>query len=151
MSTSAGGNEARDEHVIELYNQNVKLEEITRQTRVPRATIYLILETHGIRPNRNRLAGTRGETLTIDSVLSELRTTERENGRLREQLDKRDMVLSYLMEFLTMSPEKLDRLTVFFDRLGGPDVIIDTTTKTSKRAAKAGPASEPARPMRKES
>ena len=86
--------------VIRMYLAGAKLAEITAATHVPRATIYYILESEGIEPNR---LNKNEPTVNVGELLDQMRTTERENGVLREQLADRERQLAmygYLARFL---------------------------------------------------
>lgn len=136
------------ERVIELYKEGKKLAEITRETRVPRATIYWILNKEGIRPDRTSVKA--GDAVTVGDVLAELRTTERENGRLQGELAKRDNVITYLLELMQLPEEKLNRVTQFFAQVEGQSAPADFVRKqrTAKAVRRAG--GSPARPKQQD-
>lgn len=69
--------------VIDLYKSETKLAEITRQTSVPRATIYWILKQEGVTPNRVKV-GSDGPS--VAELVNDLREAEREIGSLRARL-----------------------------------------------------------------
>lgn len=135
------------ERVITLYQEGKPLAEITRLTRVPRATIYWILNKEGIRPDRT--AAKAGESVTVGDILAELRTTERENGRLKGELDKRDHVITYLLELMQVPEQKMHQVTEFFAQLDSKPSDFVAKQRTAKAVRKAGGV-PPARPIKKQ-
>jgi hypothetical protein len=81
--------------VIELYLAGKKNEEITRITRVPRATIYSILAQEGIRPNR---LSPPGEGAADWRRLAEER--QREIGRLEQVVADQDAAIRRLVKMV---------------------------------------------------
>jgi hypothetical protein len=94
--------------VVEMYKANAKTAEITRATHVPRASIYWVLERHGIRPNRLGM-GRQGDAMTVDEVLDRLRDVERENGELRAKCDRLQATLDTLLDRLGITPAAATR------------------------------------------
>jgi transposase-like protein len=82
--------------VIALYTEGHKLAEITRQTGVPRATIYWILKREGIRTDR--VARTPDEALSMSDVLEALRRSEQEVGRLTAELERERTITRWFMD-----------------------------------------------------
>jgi transposase-like protein len=82
--------------VISLYTEGHKLAEITRQTGVPRATIYWILKREGIRTDR--VARTPDEALSMSDVLEALRRSEQEVGRLTAELERERSITRWFMD-----------------------------------------------------
>lgn len=72
------------DEVVRLYRAGTKTAEITEATGVPRPTIYWILNERGVRPSRTKAKAAQG--VDIGQVLEQLAASEREVGRLEEEL-----------------------------------------------------------------
>jgi len=83
--------------VIRMYQEGYKLSEITKETHVPRATIYWLLKRNGI--STDRIARASGTGVSGTELLDRLRATERENGALRDQVAKLQTLVDYLQTF----------------------------------------------------
>jgi uncharacterized protein YerC len=94
--------------VIEMYQTGHKLAEITRETGVPRATIYWILRREGI--STNRVARTTDEALGMSEVLDALRRAEQEIGRLNGELARERAVTDWILSHVA-----IDRTAIIAD------------------------------------
>lgn len=95
--------DALRDRVIRMYLDGAKTAEITRETSVPRATIYWILQRAGIDPNRQNIDKPTYEDLEL--------TVERLEGELsaaRHELT----VLNRQLSLLVHTAELLHRLKV---------------------------------------
>lgn len=122
------------ERVIELYQANVTLDQITEQTGVPRSTIYYILDKNGVEPNRRRPAARSATLDEADAALVEFLAAQpaadpemfsrivdvnvqlyREVGRLEAQRDYHRQIARSLYKRLERAvrehPELRDSLT----------------------------------------
>ena len=95
--------------VIALYTEGHKLAEITRQTSVPRATIYWILKREGIRTDR--VARTPDESLSMSDLLEALRRSEQEVGRLTAELERERAINRWFIERVTVKDRLAADLT----------------------------------------
>lgn len=84
------------QHVIALYQSGHKLADITRETGVPRATIYWILKREGIRTDR--VARSADEALSMSEVLEALRRSEQEVGRLTVELERERTINKWFLD-----------------------------------------------------
>lgn len=87
--------EEKRARVVEMYQQGHRLAEITRETGVPRATVYWILDREGVKTNRNR---TKDEALTMTEVLAALQRSEQEVGRLTAELERERQINRWFMD-----------------------------------------------------
>lgn len=101
--------ETRQE-VISLYQQGHRLADITRETSVPRATIYWILKREGIRTDR--VARTSDEALSMSDVLEALRRSEQEVGRLSQELERERAVNRWFMDRVVLPDDITAELVV---------------------------------------
>ena len=106
--------------VIEMYQAGHKLADITRETGVPRATVYWILDREGIKTNRTSRG--KDDAVSLTEVLDSLRRSEQEVGRLTAELERERQINRWFM----------DRVVIAGDL----------------PAELAGPARGPARPRR---
>jgi transposase-like protein len=97
------------QQVINLYQEGHRLADITRETGVPRATIYWILKREGIRTDRVARSG--DEMLSMGDVLEALRRSEQEVGRLTAELERERSVNRWFMERVTMPDDISTELT----------------------------------------
>jgi AcrR family transcriptional regulator len=65
-----------------MYEAGERISEITSETGLSRPTIYWVLRTKGVRPQRN----VREDELPASDLAEMLRQSEREVGRLQERL-----------------------------------------------------------------
>jgi transposase len=72
--------------VVTMYQNGERVSDIAAETGVTRPTIYWILRTRGVRPQRN----TREDQLSAAELAEMLREAEREIGRLQERLERRE-------------------------------------------------------------
>ena len=68
--------------IAKMYEAGERVSEITRETGLSRPTIYWVLRTKGVRPQRN----VREDELSASDLAEMLRQSEREVGRLQERL-----------------------------------------------------------------
>lgn len=68
--------------VVKMYEQGERVNDIVAETGVSRPTIYWILRTQGIKPQRH----VREDQLSATELAEMLRQAEREIGRLQERL-----------------------------------------------------------------
>ena len=97
------------QQVIALYQEGHRLADITRETGVPRATIYWILKREGIRTDRVARSG--DEMLSMSDVLDALRRSEQEVGRLMAELERERSVNRWFMDRVTMPADIAAELT----------------------------------------
>lgn len=88
--------------IIEMYQAKRPTAEITRATHVPRASIYYVLDAHGIKPDR--LGVNRVEAATQGELLDRLSASERECGELRAERDRLRATLDTLLDRLGITP-----------------------------------------------
>ena len=86
----------RTSRVIEMYQEGARLVDITRETGVPRATIYFLLRRNGISTDR---LGQSGDAIGASELLTRLQQSERENGVLRNKIEKLEAIIEYLSAF----------------------------------------------------
>lgn len=72
------------EKVITMYAAGERLQSIQDETGLGRPTVYWILRTEGVLPDRKP----RIDTLTPGELLDALRASEQEVGRLKAELDR---------------------------------------------------------------
>ena len=84
--------------VVDLYKAGVKTAEITKETGVPRPTIYWILNERGVRPSRTKR---QPEGVTVDQVLVRLESAERKIGFLEAELAREKALNQALLDRLT--------------------------------------------------
>jgi hypothetical protein len=72
--------------VVAMYQSGARLVDITRETGVPRPTIYWALRQRGITPSRTKAAST--EEITVHQVLEQLAVANREVGRLQARVEQ---------------------------------------------------------------
>lgn len=89
------------EQIISLYQAGERLIEITRQTGVPRATIYWVLRRNGIHPNRATKPSS--ESMSVHEVLDRLMASEREVATLQERLAVAQRTIEMLSGQLTQA------------------------------------------------
>jgi hypothetical protein len=87
----------RDRTVIRMYQEGATTAEITRETHVPRATIYWLLKRYDI--PTDRITKPVGGIVSTSELLDRLREAERENGVLREKVIKLEALVDYLSVF----------------------------------------------------
>lgn len=90
------------DQVVAMYLAGTKTADITKQTGVPRPTIYWILNERGVRPSRTKR---HSEEVNVDQVLERLAATEREVGRLNEALERERALNQALLERLAPASE----------------------------------------------
>ena len=117
--------------VVSMYESGERLIDITRATGVPRASIYWVLRKEGITPSR--MPKPSGEMMSVHDVLDRLRTTERENGQLRERLAAAEAVNAELM---TQLKDKFVQGRTTPARQARPKASNGDTPAAAKRAAK---------------
>jgi DNA invertase Pin-like site-specific DNA recombinase len=71
------------QQVVAMYSDGVRVTDIVDTTGLSRPTIYWVLRSEGQTPNRNR----KGDTLSVQELLTALRETEKENGALRAEIE----------------------------------------------------------------
>ena len=124
--------------VLAMYREGFKLAEITDETKVPRATVYYLLEQAGIQPNRLAVRGSGA--LSLNDVMERLSSAEREVGELRAQLDKERIISRYMIElFMHIKTGTLPDVVDLGDK---GSIVIEV--KSGKAPAKK--AAAPARP-----
>lgn len=134
--------------VIEMYLGRVPLAQITADTGVPRATIFMLLKQEGIRPNRT---GGGFDEQSTGELIDQIRRVERENGALREQLaeaHKRAIFFQYiamLLDQIGMAPPPGCRSWVPDFQINDPNPVDPVTLPI---ALKNQVATQPARPRR---
>lgn len=74
--------------IATMYQNGERVSDIVKETGVSRPTIYWILRTKGVRPQRD----TRDDQLSAAELAEMLRQAEREIGRLQEQLRQKDCI-----------------------------------------------------------
>jgi hypothetical protein len=94
--------------VIELYQQGTPLSAITRETGVPRATIYLIRRQAGLEPDRAPRAG--DDEVTVAEILDRLHAVEQHNAVLRVQLEREQALNNAILDRLGLTPERMVEL-----------------------------------------
>ena len=67
-----------------MYQAGERLKDITEETGLGRPTIYWILKTEGVVPDRQP----RIDSLSVQELLEALRLAHEEIGRLRAELDR---------------------------------------------------------------
>lgn len=70
------------DRVVALYNEGIKIDDITAETGVRRPTIYFILKQRGLRPTRTA----RDTEVSVSTLLQELAAAERQIGRLQSAI-----------------------------------------------------------------
>lgn len=70
--------------VKDMYAAGERLKNIQDETSLSRPTIYWILRTEGMLPDRKP----RLDTLSVQDLLEALRASEQEVGRLRGELER---------------------------------------------------------------
>ena len=88
----------REQTVIRMYQEGYKLADITRETHVPRATIYWLLKRAGVSTNRIATAA-RGDSVSASELLDRLREAQREADAYREKCIKLEALVDYLSTF----------------------------------------------------
>ena len=71
------------DEVVDMYLRGSRLSDITKQTGVPRPTIYYALQRRGVKPSRNKGSD---ESVTVSAVLQQLQAANRTIGRLEAQV-----------------------------------------------------------------
>lgn len=69
--------------VVSMYQSGARLVDITRETGVPRPTIYWALRQRGITPSRLKNV----EEVTVQQVLEQLAAANREVGKLQARIE----------------------------------------------------------------
>jgi hypothetical protein len=95
------------QRVIEMYQAGSKLADITKATKVPRATIYYLLKQEGIMPDRVGRADQ--DAVPASELLDRLLECERQVGALRDQLERERAVTRYLLSNLGVDEASVRR------------------------------------------
>jgi hypothetical protein len=69
--------------VVDLYRQGTRLRDITAETGMDRPTIYWILRTANVRPDRNK----SGESVSAETLLERIEELQRAIGKQQAYID----------------------------------------------------------------
>lgn len=91
--------ERRRDQVVEMYKAGYKMAEIAAETGFPQGTLFWVLRKRGIKPDRYG-RGEEDEGVSSSDLLTELRSALRENGQLRDRVERQQAIIDALMERL---------------------------------------------------
>lgn len=98
--------EARRAHVVAMYQAGHKMKDIAAETGFPQGTLYWVLRRAGIKPGRYAQGDEAENAPSFDEVLTQLRMSEREVGRLRDRCERQELLIEELFGRLGEKPTK---------------------------------------------